>query len=213
MVDLGSPSIVTRRQRPDSLTRTNPLPYRALMPDGSMPSSSPCVSAVSGTQTDRLWPALAALIRLKNPSGTWLLMLPTFWSLMLASHGKPSVALLGIFAVGSFLMRSAGVIMNDLADRRFDRAVERTRSRPLAAGVISPRQAVALLVVLLALAGGLLLLLSPLTIQLAPVAVVLAAVYPFAKRVISLPQAMLGLAFGWGTIMAWTAQTGTIGLP
>ena len=183
------------------------------MSDGSMRSSSPCVSAVSSAQPARLWSVLAALIRLKNQSGTWLLMLPTLWSLVLASNGRPSVALLLIFAAGSFLMRSAGVIMNDLADRRVDRAVERTRERPLAAGLLSPWQAAGLLVVLLALAGGLLLPLPLLTIQLAPIALVLAAVYPFAKRVISLPQAMLGIAFGWGAIMAWAAQTGRIDLP
>ena len=189
------------------------LPYVAVMSDGSMPSSSPCVSAVPPAEPARLWSGLASLIRLKNQSGTWLLMLPTLWSLVLASKGRPSIALLLIFAAGSFLMRSAGVIMNDLADRRFDRVVERTRERPLAAGVLRPWQAVGLLVVLLALAGGLLLLLPPLTIQLAPIALVLAAVYPFAKRVIPLPQAMLGIAFGWGAIMAWTAQTGAIGFP
>ena len=192
---------------------TRLLPYRALMPDCSLPSSSHGVAAVSATPPRRLWPALAALIRLNNQSGTWLLMLPTLWSLVLASDGSPSFALLLIFAAGSFLMRSAGVIMNDLADRRVDRGVERTRQRPLAAGMISPLQAVGALIVLLSLAGALLLMLNRLTMQLAPIAVVLAGLYPFAKRVIPLPQAMLGIAFGWGTIMAWAAHTADIGLP
>jgi 4-hydroxybenzoate polyprenyltransferase len=181
------------------------------MSDCSVPS--PGVREFPAAQAPSLWSSLAALIRLNNQSGTWLLMLPTLWSLVLASNGRPSLALLLIFAAGSFLMRSAGVIMNDLADRRFDRAVERTRQRPLAAGVIRPGHAIGALIVLLSLAGALLVTLNPLTIQLAPIAVVLAGLYPFAKRVISLPQAMLGIAFGWGTIMAWAAQTGSLGLP
>jgi len=110
-------------------------------------------------------------------------------------------------------MRSAGVVMNDLADRSFDRRVERTRTRPLASGAVSVRQAFMAIAVLLVIAAGLLALLNPLAISLSPIAVLFAAVYPFSKRVLSLPQAMLGLAFGWGVIMAWAAVTASVPWP
>lgn len=110
-----------------------------------------------------------------------------------------------IFIGGAFVMRSAGVIMNDLADQAFDRQVTRTKTRPLASGELSRRQAYTLLGLLLVVAAGLLLALPPLVAWLSPVAVGLAALYPFSKRWIHIPQAMLGIAFGWGTIMAWAA--------
>ncbi len=165
----------------------------------------------ANTET-RLWTSLARLIRLPNQSGTLLLMLPTLWALVFASHGRPSLMLLLIFAAGSFIMRSAGVVMNDLADRSFDRRVERTRTRPLVSGAVTARQALLTILVLLIMAGGLLLLLDPLTIALSPVAVLLAAIYPFSKRVLALPQAVLGIAFGWGVIMAWTAAAHSVPL-
>jgi 4-hydroxybenzoate polyprenyltransferase len=147
---------------------------------------------------------------LQNQTGTALLLLPICWSLVLAARGLPSWELVLIFTAGSFLMRSAGVILNDLADQSFDRHVARTKSRPLASGELSRSQAVAWLALLLAAAGSLLLLLNPFTRWLAPIAVLLAALYPFAKRVIHIPQAMLGIAFGWGTVMAWTATRNAI---
>jgi 4-hydroxybenzoate polyprenyltransferase len=153
---------------------------------------------------------IAELIRLPNQTGTLLLMLPTLWALMLASHGRPDPGLLAIFAIGSFLMRSAGVILNDVADRRLDRHVERTRMRPLASGRLPLRTALAVLLVLLAFASGLLLLLDRLALLLSPIALLLAAAYPFAKRIVSLPQAALGVAFGWGVIIAWAAASGTL---
>jgi 4-hydroxybenzoate polyprenyltransferase len=113
--------------------------------------------------------------------------------------------LLVIFVGGAFLMRSAGVIMNDLADQAFDRQVTRTKTRPLASGELSRRQAYTLLGLLLLIAAGLLLALPRLVAWLSPIAVGLAALYPFFKRWIHIPQAMLGIAFGWGTIMAWAA--------
>jgi len=137
-------------------------------------------------------------------------MLPTLWALVLSAKGLPPLRLLVIFMLGSFLMRSAGVILNDLADRSFDRHVARTRQRPLASGELQPWQALAVLAVLLTLAALLVLQVNVLTIMLSPVAILLAALYPFAKRVVHLPQAVLGIAFGWGTIMAWTASRGTI---
>lgn len=159
------------------------------------------------------WSALLRLIRLRSQTGTLLLALPSLWSLVLAERGLPSARLVIIFLAGSFLMRSAGVIVNDLADRSFDRHVTRTKTRPLASGELSPAQAWALLAILLLTAAGLLLFLNDLTRWLAPVAVLLSALYPFCKRVIHIPQAVLGIAFGWGAIMAWAASRGTIDTP
>jgi 4-hydroxybenzoate polyprenyltransferase len=169
------------------------------------------MSASSAETVSRLtWSNVGRLIRLPSQTGTWLLMLPTLWALVLASRGLPPWRLLMIFVLGSFLMRSAGVVLNDLADRSFDRQVARTRQRPLASGELTARHALLVLTVLLALAAILVLQLNTLTIVLSPVAVVLAALYPLAKRVMPLPQAVLGIAFGWGTIMAWSASRGTI---
>ena len=156
------------------------------------------------------WSNVSRLIRLPNQTGTWLLLLPTLWALVLSQEGWPPWPLLLIFIFGSFLMRSAGVVVNDLADRPFDRHVARTRERPLASGELTATHALGVLVTLLTLAALLVLQLNPLTIRLSPIALLLAALYPFAKRVVHLPQAMLGVAFGWGTIMAWAASRGTI---
>lgn len=103
--------------------------------------------------------------------------------------------------------------MNDLADQSFDRQVARTRTRPLASGAVTVQQALLTIVVLLIIAGGLLLTLDPFTIALSPIAILLAAVYPFSKRIVPLPQAVLGIAFGWGVIMAWAAATHSVPLP
>ena len=140
-------------------------------------------------------------------------MFPTLWSLALAARGIPPLRLLAIFVAGSFVMRSAGVVMNDFADRSFDRHVARTRVRPLASGELSATHALLICGFFLLLAGTLVLFLDPLTILLSPIAVLLAGLYPLAKRVIHIPQAMLGIAFGWGTIMAWTASRGDIEAP
>ena len=158
------------------------------------PDTSSPLPVASPAQPSRL-SLIAELIRLPNQTGTLLLMLPTLWALMLASHGRPNPILIVIFSLGSLLMRSAGVILNDAADRRLDRQVERTRMRPLASGRLPMGAAFAVLLVLLAIAGGLLLLLDRLALLLSPVAVLLAAAYPFAKRVLPLPQAVLGMAF------------------
>ncbi len=156
------------------------------------------------------WSAVADLIRLRNQSGTWLLMLPSLWALVLANQGRPPLWLVAIFALGAFVMRSLGVVFNDLADRNFDRHVARTSTRPLAAGRLLPRQALLVALGLALLAAGLVSTLNWLTILLSPIALFLAAVYPFCKRWIHIPQAVLGIAFGWGTIMAWSASRGTI---
>lgn len=156
---------------------------------------------------------MADLIRLRSQTGTLLLLLPSLWSLIVASEGRPDPRLLLVFVCGAFLMRSAGVALNDLADRAFDRQVARTRERPLAAGTISPKAALATVAVLLALAAGLLVFVNSLTLLLSPIAFLLAAVYPYAKRVLHVPQAVLGIAFGWGAVMAWAAVSGEVGPP
>ncbi|WP_172834239.1 4-hydroxybenzoate octaprenyltransferase [Nitrospira japonica] len=159
------------------------------------------------------WSAAARLIRLHSQTGTWLLLLPTLWSLVLAARGVPALGLIVTFSAGSFLMRSAGVVLNDLADRSVDREVARTRTRPLASGELSFYHACGLAALLLGAALALVLTLNQLTLLLSPIAMVLAGLYPFAKRVVHVPQAILGIAFGWGTIMAWAASRGTIESP
>ena len=152
----------------------------------------------------------ALLLRLHRPIGIFLLLWPVLWALWLASNGQPSPWVLTVFVVGTVLMRSAGCAINDYADRDFDPQVERTRDRPLAAGRVSPREAVALFVVLALSAFALVLTLNGLTIALSFVGALLAASYPFMKRYTHLPQFYLGAAFGWGVPMAWAAQTGAI---
>lgn len=159
------------------------------------------------------WSALAQLIRLPNQSGTLLLLWPSWWALWFACRGMPPLQLLLIFGLGAFLMRSAGVILNDLADRRFDRHVARTRERPLAAGTLTVGHALLALTTLLAAAAGLLAFLPPLAWSLSPVAVALAAGYPLAKRYLAIPQAILGIAFGWGVVMAWASVHERIDAP
>jgi 4-hydroxybenzoate polyprenyltransferase len=168
---------------------------------------------VPSRQPRLTWSNISRLIRLPNQTGTWLLLLPTLWALVLAARGLPSWHLVVIFTLGSFLMRSAGVALNDLADRSFDRHVARTQRRPLASGELTPIHALMVVTILLSLAATLVYLLNVQTILLSPIALLLAALYPFAKRIIHIPQAMLGIAFGWGTIMAWTASRGTIEAP
>jgi len=150
------------------------------------------------------------LMRLHRPIGIWLLLWPTLWALWLAAGGVPPLPILAIFIAGTVLMRSAGCVINDYADRGFDPHVERTRERPIAAGCVAPREALVLFVVLCLAA---LLIAAPLpaaALWLALPAVVLAASYPFAKRFHSLPQAHLGLAFSWGIPMAYAAVRGRV---
>jgi 4-hydroxybenzoate polyprenyltransferase len=154
--------------------------------------------------------AYEKLVRLDKPIGILLLLWPTLWGLWLARGGVPPWVLLWIFVIGTVLMRSAGCAINDFADRRFDAQVERTRNRPLATGVIQPWEAL-LVAAVLALAAFLMILrLNTLTIQLSVVALVLAAVYPFTKRFFTMPQAWLGIAFGFGIPMAFAAQQNAV---
>ena len=150
------------------------------------------------------------LTRLHRPIGTLLLLWPTLWALWLAAEGFPDPLVLGVFVAGVVLMRSAGCVINDYADRGFDPHVQRTRERPIAAGKVSPREALILFAVLCLVAFALVLLMNPLTIKLAFVAVALATLYPFTKRFTHLPQLVLGAAFGWAIPMAFAAQTGAL---
>lgn len=154
--------------------------------------------------------AYEKLIRLDKPIGILLLLWPTLWALWLSSRGQPNWAVVWIFVLGTVLMRSAGCAINDFADREFDRQVQRTRERPLAAGRITPIEALGVAGFLAALAFVLVLQLNKLTIALSFVAVFLAATYPLTKRFLSLPQAYLGVAFGFGIPMAFAAQTGRL---
>ncbi len=152
----------------------------------------------------------AQLIRADRPIGILLLMWPALWALWIAGDGAPDGGVVVIFIVGVTLMRSAGCAINDYADRKIDGRVERTRNRPIAAGLITPGEALGVFGVLVALAFLLVLLLNWQTILMSFVAVTLAAVYPFMKRYTHLPQLVLGAAFGWAVPMAFTALTGTV---
>jgi 4-hydroxybenzoate polyprenyltransferase len=154
--------------------------------------------------------ALLQLIRFDKPIGTLLLLWPALWALWLAAQGVPDYALLAIFLIGTFLARSAGCIINDLADRNLDGAVARTNARPLVTGAITVREAVALFVVLMLLAFILVLFTNRLTVILSVGAVILASSYPFMKRYMQLPQLVLGAAFSWSIPMAFAAQSGAL---
>ena len=149
--------------------------------------------------------AYERLMRLDKPIGTLLLLWPTLWALWLASDGRPRIDHLLIFFTGTVLMRSAGCAINDYADREFDPHVARTRARPLAAGEIEPREALAVAATLALVAFGLVLFLNWLAIGLSFIALAVAASYPFSKRFFFLPQAYLGIAFGFGIPMAYAA--------
>ncbi len=152
----------------------------------------------------------ALLMRLDKPIGILLLLWPTLWALWLAAKGMPSISLLLIFVLGVVLMRSAGCVINDFADRNIDPHVQRTKDRPLAAKRLGSREAIALFMVLCLLAFALVWQCNRLTILLSFPAVFLAASYPFSKRFIPLPQAYLGLAFAWAIPMAFAAVGNTI---
>ena len=149
--------------------------------------------------------AYERLVRLDKPIGTLLLLWPTLWAVWLASNGRPTPQILIVFLLGTLLMRSAGCAINDFADRNFDPHVERTRNRPLAAREIAPAEALAVGAVLALFAFGLVLFLNRFAILLSFLGVAVAASYPFTKRFFALPQAYLGIAFGFGIPMAYAA--------
>jgi 4-hydroxybenzoate polyprenyltransferase len=154
--------------------------------------------------------ALLHLIRWDRPIGTLLLLWPTLWALWIAAGGFPGWKLLFIFVAGTFLMRSAGCIINDLADRNLDGSVRRTQARPLVTGRISVAEAGTAFVVLCLVALGLVLMTNPLTIALSVPAVLIASAYPLMKRITNLPQLVLGVAFSWGIPMAFAAATNSL---
>jgi len=152
------------------------------------------------------------LMRFDKPIGILLLLWPALWALWIAGQGRPNPLVLLVFVSGVVLMRAAGCVINDYADREFDPHVERTKQRPIAAGFVSPKEALVLFVGLCLTAFGLVCLMNGYTILLSFVGAFLAASYPFMKRYTHLPQAYLGIAFGWAVPMSFAAQTNTIPL-
>ena len=150
------------------------------------------------------------LMRLDRPIGTYLLLWTTLWALWIAAGGLPSALNLFVFITGVILMRAAGCVINDFADRDFDGHVVRTRERPMATGRVKPKEAWILFAILVALSFGLVLLTNMTTLLLSFGALTLAACYPFMKRFTFYPQVILGAAFSWGMPMAFTAQTGSL---
>jgi len=156
------------------------------------------------------WNAYIRLMRLDKPVGIYLLLWPTCWALLMASQGLPSVHIALIFIAGAVLMRSAGCVINDYADRKVDGSVKRTEARPLPSGEVSESQALGLFATLVLVSFILVLLLNWQTVALSAVALMLAATYPFMKRYTHLPQVVLGAAFGWSIPMAFMAVMETV---
>jgi 4-hydroxybenzoate polyprenyltransferase len=147
------------------------------------------------------------LARLNKPIGIFLLLWPTLIALWIAGNGSPDLVLVGIFVLGVVVMRSAGCVINDLIDRKIDKHVARTKERPLATGMLTPKEAVAFFIFLLVIAVLLVLLLNSLTIQISLIAIALTVIYPFMKRYTYFPQLILGAAFGIAVPMAFAALT------
>ncbi|MCS3406856.1 4-hydroxybenzoate octaprenyltransferase [Serratia sp. AKBS12] len=160
---------------------------------------------MEGSVKQSKWQAYCHLMRIDKPIGTLLLLWPTLWALWLAGQGMPPVSILLVFVLGVFLMRAAGCVVNDFADRDFDGHVKRTAKRPLPSGRVSAKEAKILFVILVLVSFALVLTLNAMTIWLSLAALALAWIYPFMKRVSNLPQVVLGAAFGWGIPMAFAA--------
>ncbi len=156
------------------------------------------------------WRAYMQLTRMDKPIGIYLLLWPTIWALVIAAGGLPDLRLSLIFIAGVVLMRSAGCIINDYADRKVDGSVKRTNQRPLVAGTVTEKEALQLFALLVGISFLLVLLLNWQTIALSVVALLLAASYPFMKRYTHMPQAVLGAAFGWGIPMVFAATLGYV---
>ena len=186
------------------------------MPEGTV------ADAVKGNWVDTLAPAWTRpylrLSRADRPIGTWLLLLPCWWSLALAILQTNSVGLFDLWiavscAVGAFLMRGAGCTWNDISDRKIDAAVTRTKSRPIPSGQVTPRQAAVWMIIQALLAFGILLTFNMFAILLGIVSLIPVAIYPFAKRFTWWPQVFLGIAFNWGALLAWAAHHGSLSGP
>lgn len=158
------------------------------------------------------WRAYTRLMRIDKPIGTLLLMWPTLWALWLADMAIPPLPVLAVFVAGVIVMRAAGCVINDYADRKVDGHVERTKHRPLASGAVSAKEAKLLFVILALAAFALVLTMNMMTIMLSVVGLALAWVYPFMKRYTHLPQVVLGAAFGWAIPMAWSAVSESLPL-
>ena len=187
-------------------------------PDGK--PDTQVADAVAGNWVDQSAPPWTRpylrLSRADRPIGTWLLLLPCWWGLLAATLSTGAFTLFDIWigigcAIGAWLMRGAGCTWNDITDRDFDAAVERTRSRPIPSGQVSVRQAIAWMVAQSLLAFGILLTFPVPAIWLGVLSLAIVCIYPFAKRFTWWPQAFLGLAFNWGVLLAWTASTGSLG--
>jgi 4-hydroxybenzoate polyprenyltransferase len=151
------------------------------------------------------------LMRLDRPVGTWLLLWPALWALWVAGAGRPEPRVLIVFVLGVIVMRAAGCVINDFADRDIDPHVRRTRDRPLAARRVSPVEALALFALLIAVALYLVTRLNALTVKLALIGALLTVSYPFVKRIFPMPQLYLGISFGgWSVLMAYAAQSGEL---
>ena len=185
---------------------------------GPLASKSTTVNTpVKKTQSFRIAPGLVTqlrnyveLMRLDKPIGVWLLLWPTLWALWIAGEGHPDAGVFTVFMVGVIVMRSAGCVLNDFADRNIDPYVERTRTRPIASGAVAPAEALTLFVALSLIAVGLAAMLNRPAQVLAVIGAGLTIIYPFIKRFISIPQFILGAAFGWAIPMAFAAQLDAI---
>ena len=202
--------------QPDSVVPDAVVPD-AVVPDAVVPDPAVSARAASTSPLPGLVPVRSSrfglywrLARLHRPIGTLLLLWPTLWAVWLSAEGHPDSWTVFVFCAGTLLMRSAGCVMNDMADARFDPHVKRTRDRPLATGEVSRREALMLAGALSLVAFGLVLTLNALAIALAFVALFLAASYPLTKRILPIPQAYLGIAFGFGIPMAYAAQLGAL---
>ncbi|EIE52641.1 4-hydroxybenzoate polyprenyltransferase [Citreicella sp. 357] len=194
-----------------------------MSPTGTRPEADGQVrDAVRGNWVDRRAPAFARpylrLSRADRPIGTWLLLLPCWWGLLLAmaADGRAGWFDLWIFAgcgIGAFLMRGAGCTWNDITDRHIDASVARTASRPIPSGQVTTRRALGWAVIQCLVAFGILVTFPVAAIGLGVLSLLPVAIYPFAKRFTWWPQVFLGIAFNWGALLAWTAHSGTLGLP
>jgi 4-hydroxybenzoate polyprenyltransferase len=202
------------------MTPTGRTPDPAAAPEAA---PGQVADAVRGNWVDRLAPAAARpylrLSRADRPIGTWLLLIPCWWGVLLAAAADPAGArpqdlwIMAGCAIGAFLMRGAGCTWNDITDRHLDGRVARTRSRPIPSGQVSVRQAAVWIVVQALLALAVLLSFNAAAIALGIAALLPVAIYPFAKRFTWWPQVFLGIAFNWGALLGWAAHTGALGWP
>lgn len=175
-----------------------------------MPRSSKSMLAAIAAYLGGRVSAWFRLMRLDRPIGIWLLLWPTLWAVWIASDGQPRPDVFVVFVLGTILLRSAGCVINDFADRKIDPHVRRTAARPLATGEVAAVTAIVIFLLLMLLALALVTTMNALTVQLAFVGALLVVIYPFMKRLIAAPQFVLGLAFAWGVPMAFAAQTGSV---